>query len=126
MWDSIRTGKMIALKFWRAMQLSGAQSVTEPHIMMVIFNAKPGHEGTVRSLLSAMVRATRIEQGCERYVLHQSIDSDRVFAFYETWTSKRDWEVHMETAHLKNLLVELPQYLAEEIRVVNLREMPIN
>ena len=99
--------------------------MTEPHVMMVIFHAKAGHEATVRSMLSAMVQATRTEQGCERYVLHDSIDSDRVFAFYETWTSKRDWEVHMKTVHLNNLLVELPQHLAEEIQVVNLRQIPI-
>jgi quinol monooxygenase YgiN len=99
--------------------------MTTPHVMMVIFNAKPGHEATVRAMLSAMVVKTRVEQGCERYVLHESIDSDRVFAFYETWRSKRDWEVHMETAHLNNLLAELPQHLAEEIQVVNLREIPI-
>ena len=99
--------------------------MTEPHVMMVIFNAKPGHEATVRSMLSAMVQTTRAEQGCERYVLHESIDSDHVFAFYETWTSKRDWEVHMNTAYLNNLLAELPQHLAQEIQVVNLREIPI-
>jgi quinol monooxygenase YgiN len=99
--------------------------MSEPHIMMVIFNAKPGHQATVQAMLSAMVKATRVEKGCERYVLHQSIDSDLIFAFYETWTSKADWEVHMKTAHLNNLLADLPQHLAGEIQVVNLRELRI-
>lgn len=54
----------------------------------------------VRTELLKLIEATRAEEGCINYDLHQDNENPNLFLFYENWTSRDLWQKHMETAHL--------------------------
>jgi quinol monooxygenase YgiN len=99
--------------------------VTESMSLMVVFTCRPGHESTVREMLTAMLTPTRAEPGCLEYILHESLDDPAVFAFYETWRANKDWDVHMLQPHLRHLTENLPQHLTRPIGVRHLHRLDI-
>ena len=80
--------------------------------------AKPGKEDSLREALLACVEPTRAETACVQYDLHESTDAPGHFVFYENWTSKAALDEHLQTPHLKNLGVQLPDLLAEPARIL--------
>ena len=65
------------------------------------FQARPGQADALREALTALVTPTRAEHGCEIYELHESVETPGFFHFHEIWTSRKHWEIHMETPHLR-------------------------
>jgi quinol monooxygenase YgiN len=63
--------------------------------------AKAGMEEKVKGKLLSLVTSTRSEAGCINYDLHQSVDDQRLFVFYENWVSKEDLDKHLEMPYLK-------------------------
>ena len=61
--------------------------------------AKEGKEAELKEMLLGMVAPTRMEPDCMEYLLHQSSEDERVFVFYEQWTSKKALDKHMKTPH---------------------------
>jgi quinol monooxygenase YgiN len=51
--------------------------------------------------LTELQRQTRLEKGCVTYDLHQSLDDESIFMFFEIWKSKADLEKHMRSAHFQ-------------------------
>ncbi len=58
----------------------------------------------VKGEMSKVVEATRKEEGCINYDLHQDNEASHIFIFYENWSTKALWEKHMESAHLADFL----------------------
>ncbi len=58
----------------------------------------------VKGEMSKVVEATRKEEGCINYDLHQDNESPHIFIFYENWSTKALWKSHMESAHLAQFL----------------------
>ena len=54
----------------------------------------------VKAELEKLVPITRAEDGCVQYDLHQNNDDPAHFLFYETWTSRDLWQIHMNAPHL--------------------------
>ncbi|BDD11269.1 hypothetical protein FUAX_37010 [Fulvitalea axinellae] len=63
--------------------------------------AKTGKTEEAKKTLEGLVEPTRAEKGCECYDLHESLEEEGVFLFFETWSTTEDWERHMESEHLK-------------------------
>jgi len=56
----------------------------------------------VKTELLKLVEATRQEEGCIEYLLHQDNDDPAVFIFYEKWESMACLERHINTSHYQN------------------------
>ena len=54
-----------------------------------------------KAFLTSLIAPTRSEHGCVEYWLHQDQDDPAEFTFYENWTSRAEWDKHMELPHLK-------------------------
>lgn len=58
----------------------------------------------VRSELAKLVDATRSEEGCLQYDLHQDNEDPAHFMFFENWESRELWQAHMNNQHLKDYM----------------------
>ncbi|SHG77992.1 putative quinol monooxygenase [Ferrimonas marina] len=58
----------------------------------------------VKAELLKLIDVTRAEEGCINYDLHQDNDNPAHFMFYENWTSRELWQVHMNNQHLKDYM----------------------
>ena len=81
--------------------------------VFALVKAKPGMEEAVKQELSALVGPTRTEEGCINYDLHQSLDHEGHFRFYENWTSKELLDRHLQSAHVTRFIAKADQLLAE-------------
>jgi len=97
--------------------------VDEPLAMVVEFRAAPGRIDDLRRALLGVVGATRAEDGCLRYDLHDSIDDADVLAFYEIWATPAAHAAHDRTPHIVDLVARLPELTAEPPRVLRLRRI---
>lgn len=58
----------------------------------------------VRNELLKLIDATRAEEGCINYDLHQDNENPNLFMFYENWESRDLWQQHMQNEHLAEYL----------------------
>lgn len=70
-------------------------------IICAILKAKSGQEEQLRDELLNLVEPSRAEKGCIQYKLHQSIEENGTFVFYETWASESEINEHVNTEHYK-------------------------
>ncbi|MCL9775327.1 putative quinol monooxygenase [Vibrio methylphosphonaticus] len=54
----------------------------------------------VKTELLALIEATRAEEGCINYDLHQDNNNPAHFTFYENWTSPELLQAHLRSAHI--------------------------
>jgi len=50
-----------------------------------VIKVKPGYRDKVLETLKNMVQNTRKEQDCIQYDLHEDMEDENVFVFYEIW-----------------------------------------
>ena len=70
-------------------------------ILCAILKAKSGQKEKLRNELLKLVEPSRAEKGCIEYKLHQSLEEDGTFLFYEIWASEREINEHVNTEHYK-------------------------
>lgn len=56
---------------------------------------------SLKAELLKLVPATRQEQGCIAYRLHQDNDDQGLFLFYETWENEACLDRHLNSVHFK-------------------------
>lgn len=66
--------------------------------------AKEGKGDLVKRELLKLIEVTRAEEGCINYDLHQDNENPNFFLFYENWTTRELWQIHMKNAHLADYL----------------------
>lgn len=84
--------------------------------------ARPGMEEKLTALAAALVAPTRGEEGCVNYDLHRGAEDPSELMFYENWRSQADLDRHLGTAHVRELLDQLPE-LSENGVEITLFEM---
>lgn len=62
---------------------------------------KPEHLGEIKAGLQGLISPTLEEPGCLQYDLHEDNEDPSHFLFYENWESRKLWQDHMETEHIK-------------------------
>ena len=83
----------------------------------VIIEAIEGKEKELKPLLNAMIEASLLEKGCQKYELYQ-LDEDReVFFIIEIWKSAKRYKDHLENETYKALEEEMRGLI--EIQVSN-------
>ena len=68
------------------------------------YTAKAGKEDALKSVLTALVPATRRELGCYQYDLLADMADPRHFCFVERWDDEAALDQHLSTEHVKNAL----------------------
>jgi quinol monooxygenase YgiN len=67
----------------------------------------------VKSAALTLVGASRLEDGCESYDVHQAIDDQTVFCWYETWTTQAALDAHFATDGFKEFFALVEENAAE-------------
>lgn len=91
--------------------------------LTAVIKAKPEYRKEVAAVLQNMVKETRKEEACIQYDLHQGIEDDNLFIFYEIWKDQQGLDNHNSQPYIlefgqlaQNKLQEQPQiYLAKKI-----------
>ena len=91
--------------------------------LTAIIQSKPEYLQEVKAVLENMVIHTRKESACLQYDLHQSINNENVFVFYEIWENQAGLDQHNTQPYIKVLeqlatekLVGLPEvYLTHKL-----------
>ena len=95
-----------------------------PYLSVIAeIEAKPGCEDRVRDELKKMTAATRQENGCVQYDLHESTVQPGQFWFYENWTTPEALDAHSRSAHIQAFRAIAPELLARATRVVTCRRV---
>lgn len=79
--------------------------------------AKAGMEETVKQELLALVAATRAEEGCLNYDLHQSSQDPALFLFYENWASREALDQHSRSSQIQAWRAQAGDLLAAPTEV---------
>ena len=96
--------------------------MTDDRLALVVeFRAAPGRIDDLRTALLELTVATRAEDGCLRYDLHEDLGDPDVLAFYEVWASPAAHAAHDTTAHIAAFVARIPELTAEPPRLLRLR-----
>jgi quinol monooxygenase YgiN len=82
-----------------------------PHPVIVILEAQPGKEATLREALNYVKEQSLKEASCITYEVFQSIDNDGKFLLNELWTSKEDHAKQFEKDYIKAFSSQLKSLL---------------
>lgn len=63
-------------------------------VLVATIKAKPGASDTLRAAFLNLELHSRTEQGCIKYDLHQSLENEDIFLFYEIWTGEDTLALH--------------------------------
>jgi quinol monooxygenase YgiN len=80
--------------------------------VIALLPAKPGSEAVVKGALTALVAATRQEEGCVSYDLYESAAAPGTFVTVELWRSQADLDAHMQTPHIATALQTVGDHMA--------------
>ncbi len=70
--------------------------------VVAILKAQAGKSAALLSAISeVLLGATRAEEGCIQYALHQDMEDENTFVFYEIWQSAAHLEKHSQSAHMQ-------------------------
>lgn len=91
--------------------------------LTAIIRAKAEHREQVLAVLQNMVTETRKEEACIQYDLHQGIENENTFVFYEIWRDQHGLDIHNQQPYIVEFgklvgekLQEVPQiYLTDKI-----------
>jgi quinol monooxygenase YgiN len=75
--------------------------MTEQLTVIAHLVAKPDKIEETKRFLLSLIPPTRAEPGHVDYHLHQDNDNPAEFTFYENWTNRAEWDIHMTLPHLK-------------------------
>ena len=81
------------------------------HVVATI-PARPGSENTVREALTALVDASRKEDGCVSYDLFESTSAPGTFVVVEVWTGQDALDAHMKSPHMREAAGAFGAHLA--------------
>lgn len=77
--------------------------MSKPLTIVAVIQAEAGFENEVADALKACIVPTLAEAGCEQYDLHTDNNKPGLFLFFENWTTRDEWLVHMDSAHLATM-----------------------
>lgn len=76
-----------------------------------IVKSKATHRTEVGAVLQNMVTQTRQEKACETYTLHQSIEDENTFVFYEIWENQEGLDLHNNQTYVKEFIALMEEKL---------------
>lgn len=92
------------------------------HIVAVV-EGKPGKAQAIKAVIQPCIEATRREEGCLKYYLHQDVVRPDHFIFVEHWASEKHVQKHSKSAHLNAMVEELADLIATPLEVSLLKNV---
>lgn len=90
-------------------------------VLVATIRAKPGTRDRLRSAFVELERHSRTEQGCIKYDLHQSMEDDDIFLFYEIWSGEDALGQHASS----QFMMESQKVTRELIESVSLQKFQL-
>ncbi|MGY1605269.1 putative quinol monooxygenase [Geodermatophilus sp. SYSU D00815] len=87
--------------------------------VIAYMRAAPGRRDDLRAALEALVPPTSQEAGFVNYDLHQGVEDEDAFFFYENWESGEHLDAHLAAPHLEEFAARIPELLDESGLSVN-------
>ncbi|MFN0110512.1 MAG: putative quinol monooxygenase [Blastocatellia bacterium] len=69
--------------------------------VIAYITVQPGTEAAFLEHAASVIAATRTEEACINYDLHQLTDEPHRFVFYENWTSLAGLDQHAKSDHIR-------------------------
>jgi quinol monooxygenase YgiN len=85
--------------------------------VIAYIEVKPGTEEAFQQHASAVIAATRAEEACINYDLHQAADAPHKFVFYENWTSMAGLDQHAKSAHIQTFRSGIADLIAKPTEI---------
>jgi quinol monooxygenase YgiN len=82
-----------------------------PVVAVVV--AKEGSAEVVREALTVLARASREQQACISYDVHESLAAPGAFVTIEAWRSQADLDAHLRSEHFQQAVRATTGHLAE-------------
>jgi quinol monooxygenase YgiN len=82
-------------------------------VLIARLKVKADKVDEAKSAALKIVANSRSEQGCINYNIHQSIEDETVFFWYETWANKAAIDKHFSTPHFQGFFKVVEQVAAE-------------
>jgi quinol monooxygenase YgiN len=73
-------------------------------VVTAFWEASPGEEDAVATILSRFAPQARQEPGVEYFVIHRSRSEPSKFFFYEVFRDEAAFAAHQQTVHFKTLI----------------------
>ena len=90
---------------------------TSPYTLMVVLTAKPERAEELNDRLLDQIELTRAEPGNVTYHLNRGRVDKNIFYFYEAYSGVAAFRDHLDTPYIKQLLADLPPYLATDVEM---------
>lgn len=87
--------------------------MSETIFVVVRYRVKAGMEQKFRELFLPLTEASKSDEGCISYDLHQAIDDSTLFVLYEAWESRERLNDHATKPHVRNFRSKAKDVLAE-------------
>ncbi|MBL8189242.1 MAG: antibiotic biosynthesis monooxygenase [Acidobacteria bacterium] len=78
---------------------------------------KPGTEAAFIEHAQVVTAATRAEEACINYDLHQLASDSTKFVFYENWTSLAGLDQHAKSAHIQAFRAGIGDLIAKPVDI---------
>ena len=88
------------------------KNADKPFTLVIPLQVKEGSGAKLEAAFAKAARLTRKEKGCLAYDLSRDADKPDRYLVYERWQNLKALEAHLNTAHIKKLLADLPDLLA--------------
>jgi quinol monooxygenase YgiN len=80
--------------------------------LIALLIARPDKIEATKQFLLELVEKTRRESGCVEYHLHQTENNPAEFTFYESWTKRAEWDLHMTRPYVQEIARRSEELLA--------------
>ena len=84
--------------------MSSLNNAKDRLVVTAFWEASPGEDEAVASILSRFAPQARQEPGVESFVIHRSRTEPTKFFFYEVFEHEAAFAAHQQTAHFKKLI----------------------
>lgn len=79
--------------------------------VVAYMRAAPGKRDELKAGLEALIEPTSKEAGYVNYDLHQGVEDEDLFIFYENWESGEHLDAHLATPHLVDFAAKMGDLL---------------
>ena len=81
------------------------------------FDVNTGKETDFLPVMTELIKASKAEEGCVEYVLHQHTEKPSSYCLIEKWKHQKAIDIHNNSSHFKTLIPKLLELAKIEIDV---------
>jgi quinol monooxygenase YgiN len=86
------------------MMMADLNNLNDGFVVTAFWEANPGEEDAVATILSRFAPQARQEPGVHRFTIHRSRTEPSKFFFYEVFEDEAAFTAHQQTAHFMKLI----------------------